>query len=96
MLTPDRSDRQRRRCDAVFHRGRVDRVRGTAAAGCRRTGSSTGFRPGCRTPRRWYETERILKEHLAGADQDNLASALDDSLSTWLDALKKAAEAATQ
>jgi uncharacterized protein YndB with AHSA1/START domain len=26
------------------------------------------------------------------ADRDNLAAALDDSLSTWLDALKKAAE----
>lgn len=30
------------------------------------------------------------------ADRDNLAAALDDSLASWLDALKKAAEAAAQ
>ncbi|MEJ8667692.1 SRPBCC family protein [Streptomyces sp. NBC_01614] len=30
------------------------------------------------------------------ADRDNLAAALDDSLASWLDALKKAAETATQ
>ncbi|MFE5889673.1 SRPBCC family protein [Streptomyces sp. NPDC056462] len=30
------------------------------------------------------------------ADRDNLAAALDDSLRSWLDALKKAAESATR
>ncbi|WP_328430749.1 hypothetical protein [Streptomyces sp. NBC_00443] len=52
------------------------------------TFAEDGDRVVVRTPESWAGAP-------VDADRDNLAAALDDSPSTWLDALKKAAEAAT-